>query len=333
MRSPLIGRHRRRQTGLALACVAALTSPHGAQARERTPIHLTFVGAPGCQDRAALEREVERRTHTVVWGPAEGASAEVSVRFAERSGGLESLLRVERANLPPVTREIRANACDDLVEATALVIVVLLSQGVRAPAASTPAPTSAPAPRSKEDTGARPWREPVAWRPGGGTALAAVGGLAPGVLPGVEGFLDLATNGEGWAPAARVGVRHLWRSGFPANGARASFTATAAFVAACPAAWRPWDAWALRPCATGFFGVLEASGSRVDAPAAEQHPWAGIGAGVRLEARVLPILWLGLDAGSELSLVRSRFFIQGAVFREASLVTSRLSLSLAVRLR
>lgn len=300
-----------------IGCVLATARSADA---DSTPLKFTFRGAPGCAERAALEYEVELRREgiDVVQVAASGLAFDVEVHASE--GGFVARVQTTSRDHPPTSREIPAPACDELLEAVALVMVITATE---APPAVLVGP-AAPPPTSRV--------RPTRWELGGGSSAAALLGVTPGVAPAIQPFLQLNRSGRWFAPALRVGGRWGWRHDVAAAQGNASFRITALQGAACPITVPPTGTARLRPCLLASYGTLEATGSEVPAPRTERHPWATAGVGALFEWRVALPVAVEVDAGLERALVSSRFRLGDTTFHETSPLVGHLALGLSFRL-
>ncbi|MBN2195389.1 MAG: hypothetical protein JW751_21400 [Polyangiaceae bacterium] len=326
---------RRRGSGWVLAAAWLGIALGGGTARAEAPLplELRFAGAPGCNDRAALEQEILRRTESLVFATDETETTVVTVRIANGIDRVDATLSIEKAGRTPVMRAVTGRSCEEAIEATGLIIAMLAAPRVEEPAtAPPPSPevaishTVSPAPAKEV---ARPTGRAIGW--GGGTAALLVAGIAPGTLPAVEGFFDVSTRHQGWSPAGRVVVREGWRAGFALGEGRVAFQLTAAAARICPVALLPSAHLTLRPCLGMTVGSLEATGSRIEGGRSDRYPWTGFGGALRLEARLLPVLFLELEAASEIAGHKSRFSIADTVVHRTSPVTAQAGIGIAVR--
>ena len=282
------------------------------------PIRLSYAGTPDCNDRGRLVQEIWRRNREVVISDDPNAATAIEVRVANGTGRVDAVMIVQRQGSLPVTRAVTGISCDEVLEATALIIAVLMSEHAPAAAPPTPPPVAAPSPVSPPlPPSASPPPRPPRWRFGGGAAAWIATGIAPGWLPGAEAFLGLSREGRGWAPAFRAGLRQAWRSGVDAPDGTASFQLTAGTVSACPVGWAPSEQRvAIRPCLLASVGSLQATGAR-----SERHPWWGAGAGARLEAKLHRAVSFEVQAGLELSGAKRRFLWNEEIFHEVAPAT------------
>jgi hypothetical protein len=151
-------------------------------------------------------------------------------------------------------------------------------------------------------------------------------------MSGVEASLRVGVELGAVVPELELALRRITRSDFPVNDARATFLLTSGVVSLCPFVAEIGEMVFLRPCAVASYGDLEASGESVENPRSESHPFAGAGMGLRLEAALLPPLWLEVSLSSEAALIKSRFRLEGDTFHETAPVAGYAAVGLILRL-
>lgn len=302
----------------------------GGQALAVEPLRLTFAGAPGCDDAGAFAREVERRTDAVAWTTDERASTAVGLRILTEPGRLESVLTIEQSGRAPVVRTVTAQSCEEVLEASALIVAILLTPRHLEPHAP-PAPTTPPV-TPPEPVPTPPPERRSRWQYGGGTTGQIIAGVAPRAMPGVEAFLNATRRGEGWRPAFRVALRHSWAADVALSETKATFQLSTVSATLCPLALLPSESWTLRTCAVASYGSLEVASGWSGANRAQRHPWSGVGGSLLLEVSLLPVLALELETSSEIAGFQSRLWFDDLLVHRAGQVASRASLGLAVRL-
>jgi len=300
--------------GLSLA-------PTGALAAQPNLVELRYEASAGCPDRATFVKEVERRSESVRWGRGGNEAISVDVAVSGAESDYRATVALGRAESPPVTRAIAGRTCEEVAEAAALVVAVLLPSSREAePEPSPRTPLVLP-----EQVAEQPG---LKWRLGAGMGAVLVSGVTPGVFPGYELFGMLRSSADGWAPAVRIGFRNLSRFGVGVGEGdeEASFETRSFTLEACPVAHT--SAYlVVRPCVTANYGVLRARGWNADTNRSESHPWSTAGGGVLLEIPVLSGFVIGVDGGVEAALYKARFAFSRVTFHETSRLNGRLAVA------
>ncbi len=299
-----------------------------ALAEDRVRAVLEFEGARDCADAQLLENEVKKRSEWLSWAQGGHGDIRITVRLDAREEGYEAEVVVSRPPEADVRRVLAGGTCEEVIEGVSLVIAV----SVPAPPPSEAPPPAAAFPVIPEDRRALPPEANAPFRLGLGAGPSLLEGLAPGVMPGLEAFGELAVDGNGWAPAFRVGFRHAGRSGFDAGSGKAAFRLDAAIAELCPVGVQAPALVRLRPCVVAVGGVLEASGSGLARNTAENHPWFALGVAARAEIRLVEELSLELAGSAEFSLTPGQFWVDDVPFHETSPLTLRAGLAVVTRL-
>jgi len=311
-------------------------------AEEGVVVGLGYRAPAGCSERDELVRQLRARTARarVV---AEGGEADWQFRvdIGASPGRAEAQLGIRDPEGRDSSRRLVGRDCDELVEALGLIVALTVDAEARTdPVSKLSAATDGP---PSEETTSEPARDadgaaeaelpPTShWAYGGGVQGIAVSGVAPGVLPGVAGFVDAAKAGDAWwLPAARLALRRAQAGGFQADGGTAAFRVTTAGLELCPTRLPPSTSVGLRPCVFGEVGMLRATGSNTIEPRSVSHRWIGLGPSARLE--LVPVSGLVFEArvAAEIPLVRARFLFAPEVFHEIDPVTLVVALGVAAR--
>lgn len=293
--------------------VVALASEGGEEA-----ISLEYVAPRECLDREGF---IERVTaYTRRWRLArEGEPSRAFVLHVERDRDMYRAtfeLRGADGAERPVVRVVHAPACDDVVSALAVAVVLALDpqparreapeEAQEEPAELGPEPPPAPSSavrRSRAVGSPSPHHEaPVAAPPSVEVALGARGEVntfVSGVLPSFGGYveLDLALwRPIAWIqPRARLGfLQSLTRTSHEAAPSIVDISWTSAVVELCPARARLSARWSLDPCAGAHAGVLAAHAPNVPDSGTRRRPW--FDAGVLLVGRFQPTARLFVEA-------------------------------------
>jgi hypothetical protein len=254
-----------------------------------------------------------------------------------------------------VQRELRAERCEEVVEALALVVAILIdpnadtrpiavASGPPTVSAPDPAPVTPSATAPQKPPPRRPQRpKPVAppkptgaptpgYRFIAGAQAAAEGAVAPELTLGPRVFFGVDVPGEWpWPSSLRLsGARLFSRRLRDADGS-AKLTLDLARLDACFVRLEE-GRLALEPCVGAEAGVLRVDGSHPLGGRDHQLAWAAAGALARASVRLLDPLAGEVEIGVDVPLVQYRYAFEGrpAVFKTAR-VGMHLGAGLGVR--
>jgi hypothetical protein len=278
-----------------------------AGAEPRSVFHLDYQAHDGCPDAATFRARVESHAPLVRLARAEEKARRFSVAFAVESEAARGRLVILGLDGMTSVREVEGRNCSEVADALALVLAIILYPNVGADpgAGSKPKPSGARvlarAPNKDRDWGRL--RAGLAFQ-AGVVGLRLAPELGTALLFGAEIVLDRASL---FAPSLRLSGYRIQSGEVITAYGRAQFEWTAARLSGCPLRW-PSGTVGLRPCAIADVGQLRAEG--YDAPAADRHTlaWAALGAALRLDALVLNILLLEIEAGGLAPLSEDSFF-------------------------
>ncbi len=313
-----------------------------ARADNGVSVGLGYQAPAGCSERAELVRQLRARTARAQVAAADGAAEwQFQVVIGTSPGRAEAQLVIRDPEGRESSRELVGRDCDELVEALGLIVALTVDADARTDPVSelTPAldvpparETTADSAQSGDGAGAAELPPTSRWTYGGGVHGIAVSGIAPGILPGVVGFVEAAKTGEAWwLPAARLSLRRAQAGGFEAEGGTAAFRVTTAGLELCPTHLPPSASVGIRPCVFGEVGVLRAAGSNTIEPRSVDHRWIGLGPSARLELVPVTGLMLEVRFAAEIPTVRGRFLFAPEVFHEVDPVTVIVALGVAAR--
>jgi hypothetical protein len=316
---------------------------------EPAPGDVEYIAPDGCPAAEVFRAQVAARTPVFREHAAEHA---VRVEIVSEPGGVlgrASLVLAGHA----AERELRAARCDEVVEALALVVAILIDPNADTrplavasvppaaaePAVAVPVAPSVPAPAAPPVERHSPSDEedpPEPSRPAGpsyrfiaGAHLAAEGAVAPELTLGPRAFFGADLRGDWpWPSSLRLsGARLLSRRLRDGSGS-VKLALDVARAEACFVRLQE-GRLAVEPCAGFSAGVL-----RVDS----DHPlvgrdhrlfWADAGALVRGSVTVVDRLVAEAELGADVPLVQYRYGFQG---RPALFKTARVGMHLGVGL-
>ncbi|MBN9162616.1 MAG: hypothetical protein BGO98_21285 [Myxococcales bacterium 68-20] len=284
-----------------VAVAVALLATRDASADDT--LRLTWKAPAGCPSiddvRAATLREVDARA-------ANSGVLEADAYVEQREATSWAVRLRTRRGMATGEREIEAETCDGVAQATAVVLALALvppsepePEPERVPGAAAAPPTPPPADR---DAGASAFaRTDEAHALALGASLAAVSSTLPAAALG--GSVTLA-----WTPdRARIELDvRRWASQsetVSTSAAGARFSMTSLGGRGCWAALRT-HTFDLSPCAGADVHLVSAPGHGADANYAASGAWTAIGAGAL--GRLHITSWLALRARAEVVVPLSR---------------------------
>jgi hypothetical protein len=325
---------------LILCALTALLLCCPAHAEQQHPLRIVLRTETGCANLQQLARQIWARTPRARWA-----------RNAEPAWDFEITIRVTGtrawANLVVVdpagrqsARQLAGRDCSELVEALGLILALTVDSTARTEPTSNLTPPPKAAPHTQPPAAVppappiRPTMDRSGWAFGGGVAGFAIAGVAPSPMPGVEGFLETTSVGQGWLhPSLRASLRLAQAAGFEAAGGTAAFRLTVGALEGCPV-WLGWASWGgLRPCAFGELGTLRAAGSNTIDPQTVEKVWVAAGPALRLELSPMRGLVLEGRVGLAVPIRRGRFWFVPEVFHEVRPVCIEGSVGVAGRFR
>ena len=305
---------------LSLATVGSARSAHADEAGALT---FSWQVPSDCPSRDQVRAEIARLLGGEIRVPKGGDIKAVAVVAQGQTWSLA--IETELAGRPG-RRSIEAASCQDLADATALIIALMIDPDAVAAHAKQPRPALPPLP-AKSDSASQKEPRSVAYLLG----IHAAGsyGTLPSVDAGLGGGIGLA--GRRWRAELRgtYGLRRdqkAWPAAPPAPAdAHGQFNFTAAALAGCFNLGREGPAFG--PCADAEIGVVSAKGVGVSVPLPAHTLWLALGAGAYAAIPLGPHLSLPLHLDVLAPLRRSEFvfrYVPTRVF-QAPVVGARLS--------
>jgi hypothetical protein len=223
----------------------------------------------------------------------------------------------------PGRRSIEAASCQDLADATALIIALMIDPEAVAAHATQPRPVAPPPPAP-----AAPPKKPRTIQYLVGLYAAGSQGTLPSLDAGLGGGIGLA--GRLWRVELRgtYGLRRDQHAAAPPPAPADSygqFNFTAAALAGCFNLGR--EGLAFGPCADAELGVVSAKGVNVSQSLPADTVWLALGGGVYAAVSLGPHLSIPLHLDVLAPLRRSEFVfknVSGRVF-QAPVVGGRIS--------
>lgn len=283
-----------------------------------------------CLPRAELERQVRRRSARIEFSDVPGVQPR-HVSVSATDAGVPGQVGVTLdfgAETNPRHRRLNAATCDELAQAVGFVIALTFDPPSAQPGQQnneeTPKdePSAAPLPRPKMSSA--PVDDPVdevpSWALGSaagptppldlavGLGPVSVFGPVPNAMFGAEAHFTAAFRG---AAALRIDLSWVGGGVVRSDVGRAEFSLMTVGVAACPLSLgegtMDGGRLAVRPCVSGAFGALRASGSSTNQPEAHQRPFTALGGAILLDYRLSPRWQLSANLAWRGALVRDRF--------------------------
>jgi hypothetical protein len=303
---------------LSLAIVANARS---ARADEAGTLTFSWQAPAGCPSRDDLRAEIGRLLGGEIRVPKGSDIKAVAVVAQGQTWSLA--IETELAGQPG-RRSIEAASCQDLADATALIIALMIDPNAVAAHAPQSRPVPAPPPEPNDPAPQKERR--VAYLVG----IHAAGsyGTLPSVDAGLGGGVGLA--GRRWRVELRgtYGLRRDQRVTAPSPAPADSygrFNFVAAALAGCLNLGR--ENLAVGPCADAEVGMLSAKGFGVSEGFSTQTLWLALGAGAYAAIPLGPHLSLPLHLDVVAPLLRPEFVFRNVptrVFR-APVVGGRIS--------
>jgi hypothetical protein len=321
---------------------------------EPVPFAVVYTAPPECPPADAFAEQIAARTPVFREHAAEHA-LRVEIVSAPGGGVLGRASLVLSGNA--VERELRAERCEEVVEALALVVAILIDPNADtrpiavasagAPRAdATPDTAPAPPPASPPDKvppvrPARPKPSPPPeptdapgrrYRFVAGAHAAAEGAVAPELTLGPRVFFGTDLHaGWPWPSSLRLSGARLFSRRLRDGTGSAKLTLDLARLDACLVRVEE-GRLAIEPCAGVDVGILRVDGSHPLGGNDHRLVWAAAGALVRASVTVLNPLVGELEIGADVPLVQYRYAFEGraAVFKTAR-VGMHLGAGLGVR--
>ncbi len=314
------------------ALVTASSFVQAAHAQQATPrgIELRWSAPAGCPEAAQLAAEVERLLGRSLPESAVSFTADATV---ERDDAGRWHMHLEtRARDDARTRELDGESCDDVANATAVILALAIDeeQSTQRTRRVAPSPTTAPA-SERADAGAESVdRERWIWaaRARGAVDVASLPQASAGFGADVElirGALRIELGAMIWIPKSAAVADHAGAGG-----------TVSLFTGALHGCFVPIRARAVELGACGGLeaGRIAAEGFGVTSPATNSGLWLAPGLGLLAVWRAGPRLGIVAEAEALAPLVRDEFTLLnvGDVHRAPPL-TGRAAVGLEVRFR
>lgn len=298
-----------------------------ARADDLVAVQIDYDARAGCPSADSFVRQLLARAPRARLAVTGERVRTLVARVRPGAGhGLEGLLVVRDPGVAPTERTVRAETCDEVVTALAVIAAVVIDPvtartGVvvdttappadEAPpvdvpvAATTPVPAPPPTPAPEAPPGLP--AEPRMWTISAGLGGGLVAGAAPTVLLSVPAFVEVSRAGhEVVRPSARLRVERTFSSSNSEGGA---FVRTGGATDLCPIAL---GASSLRaqPCVRAELAALYAKGRGVEPVRSAVRPWFALGAVARVRIDLPSPLFVELEAALIIPVVRDRFYVE-----------------------
>jgi len=250
-----------RWLGSAGTLVLALSS----QARAAEPVRLQYSATAGCPSQDAFTERVRARTSHVELAEPGQLARSFSVALEVSAGGVVGRVDFVDVDGVPVSRVVRGDTCDEVVESLALVTALALDATLNE-AVPEPPPLEPPvgAATTQAERPSPPPPPPVAPRsaePAPGAATAGVGAgyigwAGPGGGLGLDAFFAWSFRPQG--PSLRLSAWHF-RSSDESGGHQAVFRGWGGRLEGCP--WTlARNRFFVEPCLGTNLGLFRAEG-------------------------------------------------------------------------
>ena len=286
----------------------------------------SYVTASGCPAEDAFREQVQRRARRPM---NDAPTLKVSVHVAREGNEVTGSIVVTDVHGERSSRQVKANRCDDVVSALALVAALAVDDAVRKEEEKHAEESSEPVPRDEGVLAPRP--PPVSERIPSrsaptigrsprlrlGAQAAAQGGVTPDVMMTVPISIALAFEARSDSPDLEAVLDPSLRLAGVFGGADRTVVGTAAAQFRWTAG--PVDVCVLRiragalgvaPCGRLELGVLSAAGEQIIDARRESRTWTAIALPVTFRAELGSHIFVELEAAPRLPLVRDRFVFQ-----------------------
>jgi hypothetical protein len=280
------------------------------------PVQLEYAVPSQCPGQSHFVDRVRSRSERIQFEAIAKKRLEVTIQGRGKTWtGRVSFLE---SNQEPLSREISAQSCDEVIDGLALVTVMVLDPDAiqhansaavppLTPSAPIPVPSTPKTLPEKTPAPAVHSQPTIPSRAGFGAdgVLSAISGPAPGLMWGwgVSTHVDWIRPSP-WSPHLRISFTRFARDAYLARGGTANFTMNEAYLAICPCSAR-YRSWRFRPCAAAGYGSLTAKGTRTFVPETETHTWAEVD--LQLEFDWNPIWHLELFFAPAAGLALKRY--------------------------
>ena len=298
--------------GTALT-LAVLGNARSVRASEAGAFTFSWQAPAGCPSRDELRAEIARLLGGDIRVPQGG---DIKAHAVVAHGQTWVLFMETELAGRPGRRSIEAASCQDLADATALIIALMIDPEAVAAHATQPRPVAPPPPTPPAPA---PQKKPRTIQYLVGIHAAGSQGTLPSLDVGLGGGIGLA--GRLWRVELRAtyGLRRDQHAAAPPPAPADSygqFNFTAAALVGCFNLGR--EGLAFGPCADAELGVVSAKGVNVSQSLPADTAWLALGAGVYAAVSLGPHFSLPLHLDVLAPLRRSEFVVKnlpGRVFQ------------------
>ncbi len=289
------------------------------------PVQFEYVAPSECADQSLFADRVRGRSERIQFDPL--AKKQLAVTIQGHGSIWKGRVSFIETDQEPLSREISARSCDEVIDGLALVTVMVLdpdaiqhvSTDVRPPSipvassSASSAPSTSPEPKPKPRVQS-PRELPTHIEVGADATLAGTAGPAPGVMWGWGASAQFSwVRPSPWSPHIRISGLHFSRDAYLARGGTANFRLNDVLLSLCPYSVR-YGSLRFRPCVAGSYGQLSAGGARTFVPLTETLTWAEADVQVEVTWNPTGHLELFLAPTSGLALKRYSFGFEPYVF-------------------
>ena len=315
-----------------MAAVVLVARPSHAEPEE--PIRVDYQAAAGCPDDALFLAQLRERTARwrIEHGAAPARRFEVVIRH--EGNRVVGQLTVVGLSGTSARREIQGASCTEVRDALAVITALAIDPHAvlsrLAPAPTRPPAEASPAPPPPVAPEAR--RAPApAWHLAAGSHAVGSGGLAPGLAPGLDAFVELGLSSRSpLAPSFRVSVRGYESAPIETVAGSARFARLLGGLEACPARVAFAGALALVPCAAFDVGGTSSTGE-VPLGLHETRTFVDLGVTGHLDWSLSSAVALEVDGGALALALPYRFAFPGLSVYQTPMVAGFMGLGSSVR--
>ena len=300
-------------------------------------MQLEFTAPSDCAAQVQFEQRVRQRSERIEFLTV--AKKQLAITIQGNQSAWTGQAAFTDSDQEPMSREIAARSCDEVVDGLALVTVMVLDpDAIRHSGSEHPvslaAKPSAVTPQSNPPPVATPTLVPATSNTNPalhlGLGLSAVAGTKVGPAPslmwgwGASANLNLERPST-WSPQMRATALIYSKDAYLARGGTADFSMLEFQLSLCPLVFRDKQL-RLRPCLAASYGRLNASGTRTFVPASESVAWLEGDVQVEVTWQPSPMLMFFIAPAAGIPFKRYSFGFEPYVFhRVPSVILSGIA--------
>jgi hypothetical protein len=290
-------------------------------------VQLEFTAPSDCAAQAQFAQQVRQRSERIEFRTV--ANKQLAITIQGNQSAWTGRAAFTDSDQEPMSREITARSCDEVVDGLALVTVMVLDPDAIQNSGSDHPPTlAAEAPRVTPQSNPTPVAPPTSVpatsnrksAPHLGLGLSAAVGAKAGPAPslmwgwGASANLNLERPST-WSPQMRMTALMYSKDAYLERGGMADFSMLEFQLSVCPLVLRHKQL-RLRPCLAASYGRLNASGTRTFVPASESVAWLEGDVQVEVTWQPISMLMLFIAPTAGIPFKRYSFGFEPYVFHQ-----------------